>query len=62
MIKIRLNIGLGGHPAGSIIDLKDDGHGTPLDMYWARRIEDAKIDNCVEVISIDQPAKPKGGK
>ena len=35
---------------GTVIEVKDDGNGIPLDRYWRNRIKDSLIDSCVEVI------------
>ena len=32
-----------------IINIEDD-NGIPIDKFWRNRLEDAKIDNCVEII------------
>ena len=33
--------------------------GTVVDDFWRRRVEDAKIDNCVSIITEDKKDKPK---
>lgn len=49
--KLKLNAELAGHPSGSIITIKTDKVGIPLDRYWRDRIKDAKIDECVKILS-----------
>ncbi len=36
---------------GDIIQIDVDDEGTPLDLYWRRRLKDSAIDNCVELIN-----------
>lgn len=33
------------------INIAEDSYGNPADRFWRRRLKDAKIDNCIEVIS-----------
>ena len=51
MIKLKINIDLGGYKAGTIIDLATDSYGNIFDNFWARRLKDSKIDNCVEIVN-----------
>lgn len=46
--KFKLNIGLRGRPACSIIGLDIDKSGRPIDYYWGRRWDDAQKDKCME--------------
>ena len=39
-----------------VVDVKTDSNGTPLDRFWRKRLKDAEIDGCVEVV------KPKSTK
>lgn len=55
-IRIQVNVNLPGHAQGQIVEVSCDAHGNPLDLYWRRRLRDAKRDGCVEVV---QPAKSK---
>jgi hypothetical protein len=41
----------------TIIELKDDGKGNPLDRFWRNRIKDSEIDGCVEIVK--KVIKPK---
>lgn len=36
--------------AGDTVKLAVDKEGNILDSFWARRLRDAAIDNCVEVV------------
>jgi hypothetical protein len=67
LIKLQINMDLAGRKAGDVIELKTDKHGNIRDLYWARRFEDAKLDNCVEVYEEAKTAdfhtgKPKSTK
>lgn len=46
--KIKLNKDLNGYKAGDVITLEDLGYAEKV--YWLRRLEDAKIDKCCEVV------------
>ncbi len=48
--KLKLNAPLRGLNAETIVTLRTDSHGTPLDSYWRRRLRDAEIDGCVEIV------------
>jgi hypothetical protein len=52
---LKLNTDLRGKKAGSIVRIKTDTNGVPLDHYWRNRLKDSKIDNCVELL----PSKKK---
>lgn len=47
---LKLNTPLRGKPAGSIVRIRFDKNGVALDKYWRNRLEDAKIDKCVEIV------------
>ena len=49
-IKLKINKDLRGFKAGAIVTV-------PLDRYWRSRLEDAKIDNCVEIVKNSQKKK-----
>lgn len=47
-----------GHPAnGKTVTVPADANGNPADPFWRRRLRDAQIDGCVEVVSPAKPAK-----
>lgn len=48
--QLKINKPLAGHQAGSVISIKTDKQGTPIDRYWRDRMKDAKIDSCVEPV------------
>lgn len=35
---------------GSVITIKTDKLGTPLDRYWRNRLVESKRDSCIEII------------
>jgi hypothetical protein len=53
LIRIRMNKAIPGFPAGRTTTVVADPEGTPLDEFWRRRLEDAKIDNCCEVVVLE---------
>jgi len=56
--RLKLNTSLRGHDAGSIVRIKTDKDGTPVDVYWRRRLNDAETDGCVEFHEeVKTPAK-----
>lgn len=55
-IRIKVLGTIPGHPVGSIVDMDADPRGVPLTPSWRRRLLDAKIDGCCEVIP-DSPAE-----
>ncbi len=57
-IELKLNQPMQGYDAGRIVTIQTDKHGVPLEKFWRRRLKDAEIDNCVEVI---KPSKSKKG-
>ena len=62
-MKIKLNKHLGTFRKGSIVNVDCDAHGIPLDQFWRRRLADAKIDNCCEIVKpVRKPAKSKEAK
>ena len=53
--KFLINKPIGGKHPGMIVDLDISKEGTPLLKYWRRRLHDAKLDGCMELV----PNKPK---
>lgn len=58
-MKLKLNQPLAGYEVGREVTIQTDRNGVPLEKFWRRRLKDAKIDNCVEVV---KPSKPKREK
>jgi len=58
-IKIKLNADLRGYKAGAILNSNPEN-----DLYWRRRIRDAKYDNCLEILTkkteLNEPIKFTG--
>jgi hypothetical protein len=62
-IKLKLNAPLRDLRNGSIVTVRTDENGTPLDRYWRNRLKDAELDDCVEIIDKSGTApEKKGGK
>lgn len=59
MIKLKLNVKLLKHKAGTILSLSTDQNGNIEDSFWARRLKDSKIDNCVEIFKEDKKSKKR---
>jgi hypothetical protein len=57
-ISLKLNTDLNGKKAGDVITVEIDANKVITDRYWRRRLADASIDNCVEVVK--QETKSKG--
>lgn len=62
-LKLKLNRKLNGKNPG-VIRVACDADGEPKERFWRDRIEDAKLDNCVEIIpeASDEPNKSKKSK
>ena len=58
-MKIKLNTPMKGYEAGREVTIECDSSGVPLEKFWRRRLRDAKIDNCVEVIKSSKPKQEK---
>ena len=44
-MKVKINKPLKNYVAGQIVDIN------PSEQYWANRLKDAKIDNCIEIVT-----------
>lgn len=55
-IDIKINKPFPDYQVGQIVTIQVDGDGTPLDYFWRRRLKDAKIDSCCEIV---KPATKK---
>lgn len=51
-LKINANFKLDGreYKKGSVIDIKVDSVGNPINSFWARRLRDSVLDGCVEIL------------
>ena len=58
-IKLKLNIPLAGYQAGQTVTVQTDRANVPLDRFWRRRMKDAKIDNCLQVVNNTKRSKPE---
>lgn len=58
-MKLKLYADLNGHKKGDIIEVKEK-NGYPVDIYWKRRLRDAKTDGCVEIYKEAKSYKKKG--
>lgn len=53
-MKLHVRKDLGVVREGDIVDVETDEHGAPLEQFWRRRLRDALIDGCVDVVK-DKP-------
>lgn len=53
MMKIKVNMNLGDHNKGDIVKV-EARDGVPTSPFWRKRLRDAKIDGCCEIV---QPRK-----
>lgn len=49
-IAITINKPIRGYLIGSVVKIKVDENGIPLDRYWRDRLKDAPIDGCISII------------
>lgn len=56
-VSIKLNAPLKTHKAGEKINIDVDDQGVPLSRYWRDRFNDAKIDNCIEILETKRSKK-----
>lgn len=58
IIKLKIIKNIPGYAAGTTASIQTDGNGIPINKFWRDRVEDAKTDNCVEILA-SKPLKPK---
>ena len=56
--QLVLNTPLRGLPAGAVVAVDFEG-GIPVDSYWRARMEDARRDGCVEIVTDEKPKLKK---
>ena len=66
-IEIKANKSLGVVAAGKVIKVLADDDGVPLQTFWRRRLKDAEVDNCCEIVvtveaNKSEKAKPVASK
>ena len=44
------------------IEIETDFQGTPLSLFWRKRLQDSKLDKCVEIILPSAPKLKKGAQ
>lgn len=49
-MKLKLNRDISGHKKGTVLTIKADKKGLPLDRYWRARLKDSELDNCCEIV------------
>lgn len=58
-IRIKVNGTLPGYHKGQTVTVACDPEGIPFLEYWRRRLRDAKMDNCCEVVVAKSEPPPK---
>lgn len=58
-IKILIKTAMLNHKANDVIIVDADKNAIPLNKFWRRRLNDAKEDNCCEIVT---PAPKKANK
>lgn len=58
-IQVKVNGRIPPHPVGSVVKVAVDEEGTPLDHQWRRRLRDAKIDKCCEIVRPEPEPSPR---
>lgn len=48
-IKVKVLKDIPGHKAGKTVKVNVN-NGIPVDHFWRRRLQDAKLDQCVEIV------------
>jgi hypothetical protein len=48
-----------GYFPDQIITIQTDSAGIPLEQFWRKRLKDACVDNCIEVITTSESKKGK---
>lgn len=49
-INIKVNKLIPGFTVDQVVSVACDENGTPLDFHWRRKLKDARLDNCCEVV------------
>lgn len=53
-IEIRVKHGIAGRESGEVVKVEARENGDPEDLFWRRRLRDARVDGCCEVVE-DEP-------
>ena len=63
MVKIKIKKKMTHYDVDQVVNVASDPNGVPLDLFWRRRLRDAKIDGCCEVVNDALPTtnKSRGG-
>ena len=61
-IKIKINSDLGKFKKDTLVTVAVDVNGVPIEKYWRSRLEDSKIDNCIEVLEEAEKSQEQNTK
>jgi hypothetical protein len=67
MIVLKINTAIAGFKPNDTIKLKTDKNNNIVDNFWYRRLKDAEIDGCVEIVlskdtNLKEQKNKKGNK
>ena len=48
-----------GYTKGQAVTVQTDSTGIPLEQFWRKRLKDASVDCCVEVVKASESKKGK---
>jgi flagellar basal body L-ring protein FlgH len=49
-VQIKVTKNMSAYKVGDIITVPIDEKGTPKSLFWRRRLKDAKMDGCCEIV------------
>lgn len=49
-IQVQINKAFSGYVKDQVVSVEVDADGMPVHIEWRRRLDDAKIDGCCEVV------------
>lgn len=59
-IQIRVLKNVGGYKADQLVRVPCDDRGKPMDVFWIRRLIEAKRDQCCEIVPEPEDNTPTG--
>ena len=54
---LKVNMPVRGFKVGALVPIKVDANGVPVEQYWRGRLNDAKLDGCVELVETKKKKK-----
>lgn len=60
--KLKINSDfISGHIKGEIVEIQVDSIGVPINPFWRKRLKDAQVDQCCELVE-EKAKKPNKSK